>query len=93
MLSLSRVHLHIYGRVQGVSFRYYARQRAQSLGLAGWARNAPDGSVEVVIEGPEDKVRDFVNWAHRGPSMAEVNRVQVDREEPEQTSQIFRIVG
>jgi acylphosphatase len=93
MSSSSRVHLHIYGRVQGVSFRYYARQRAQSLGLAGWARNSPDGSVEVVVEGPEENVRHFVNWAHQGPSMAQVDRVQIEREEPEQASQVFRIVG
>ncbi len=93
MSSLSRVHIHIYGRVQGVNFRYYARQRAQSLGLAGWARNCPDGSVEAVVEGPEESVQQFVRWAHRGPSMAEVERVQVDREEPQGTSQAFRIVG
>jgi len=93
MSSISRVHLHIYGRVQGVSFRYYARQRAQSLGLSGWARNAADGSVDVVVEGPQDSVQQFVNWAHRGPSMAQVDRVRIDREEPEQTSHVFRIVG
>lgn len=89
----SRLHLYIHGRVQGVNFRYYARQRAQSLGLAGWVRNCPDGTVEAVVEGREDAVEQFLSWAHEGPSAARVERVDVDREEPAGSERGFRVVG
>lgn len=92
MPSARRVHLHIHGRVQGVFFRDTARQRAESLGLTGWVRNAEDGSVEMVVEGPEDAVEQFVGWAHRGPSRARVERVDVENEEPEGSPGRFRIV-
>jgi acylphosphatase len=89
---MTRVRLRIHGYVQGVSFRYYARQRAQMLSLTGWVRNCPDGTVEVVAEGADDAVRQFVSWAHRGPSAAEVERVDVDYEDPRGEPPSFRIV-
>jgi acylphosphatase len=88
-----RAHLKVFGHVQGVFFRHQARQRAQSLGLAGWVRNCPDGSVEAVVQGSEDAVEQFVQWAHRGPSGASVDRVDVRREEPDQAAHGFRVVG
>lgn len=91
--SMVRVLLRIHGRVQGVSFRYYARRRAASLGLAGWVRNCPDGSVESEAEGPEDAVQRFIDWARRGPSAAEVERVDVQRLTPEGYNLPFRIEG
>ena len=88
-----RVHLRIHGSVQGVSFRYYARQRAEALGLAGWIRNCPDGSVEASIQGEREAVDEFVRWARRGPSMARVDRVDEDEETPDAAMRAFRIVG
>jgi acylphosphatase len=73
--------MRIRGRVQGVSFRYYAHVRATSLGLGGWIRNCPDGSVEAVVEGADDAVGEFVAWARRGPSPARVESVDVSLEE------------
>lgn len=93
MGSPSRLHLRIHGRVQGVSFRYYAQQRARSLGLGGWVRNCPDGTVEAVVEGSADDVDRFVAWAREGPSMALVERVDVDREEPAGQERGFRVVS
>lgn len=63
------------------------------MGLVGWVRNAEDGSVEAVVQGGEDAVQQFVVWAHRGPSMAQVERVDVQREEPDPSMHAFRIVG
>ena len=77
-----RKHLRIHGHVQGVSFRYYALQRAAALGLRGWVRNCPDGSVEAVVEGDADAVRAFIGWAQHGPSAAEVQAVQIEDETP-----------
>jgi acylphosphatase len=73
-----RVRLRIHGHVQGVSFRYYARQRAAALGLSGWVRNCPDGTVQAEAQGQEDAVENFVSWAGEGPSLAQVRRVDVE---------------
>ena len=78
---IKRVHLLVSGRVQGVSFRAYAVREATSLGLKGWVRNLPDGKVEIVAEGPDDKLEQLIRWAHRGPSLARVNDVEVQYEE------------
>jgi acylphosphatase len=79
---LTRVRVRISGRVQGVFFRAEACSRAESLGLAGSARNAADGSVEAVFEGDEARVRSMVDWCRRGPSGARVDNVEVETEEP-----------
>jgi len=79
---LSRVHVRIRGRVQGVFFRAEARARAESLGIAGWIRNAEDGSVEAAFEGDEERVQSMVGWCRRGPAGARVDDVEVESEEP-----------
>ena len=71
-----RVRLIIEGRVQGVWFRESTRKEAARLGVYGWVRNRPDGTVEVVAEGPEDKVRKLAAWCRHGPTSARVTRVQ-----------------
>jgi len=75
-----RVHLYIEGYVQGVFFRDTMRRLAQSLGLTGWTKNLSDGRVEAVVEGEEEKVEQLVSWCHRGPPLAHVSRVDVNRE-------------
>ena len=79
---MSRVHVRIRGRVQGVFFRAEARARAESLGIAGWIRNAEDGSVEAAFEGDEERVQSMVEWCRRGPAGALVDDVEVESEEP-----------
>ena len=79
---MTRVRVQVRGRVQGVFFRAEARARAESLGVAGWIRNLPDGSVEAVFEGEDERVESMVGWCRRGPTGAEVEAVDVEREEP-----------
>jgi len=79
---VTRVRVQVRGRVQGVFFRAEARARAESLGVAGWIRNLPDGSVEAVFEGEDERVESMVGWCRRGPTGAEVEAVDVEREEP-----------
>jgi acylphosphatase len=74
-----RYRLRIYGKVQGVFFRKYAQMTAQSLGLGGFVRNEPDGSVYAEVEGPPEAVENFVKWAHRGSPAAKVERVEVEK--------------
>jgi acylphosphatase len=66
--------------VQGVGFRYQARSRAQSLGLAGFVRNLPDGSVEAAFEGEDERVESMVEWSRHGPPGARVDDVEVSWE-------------
>ena len=77
-----RVHLFVEGRVQGVWFRNTAYQQAEVRGVSGWARNLPDGRVEVVYEGPREAVDELVIWTHRGPDRALVTRVETYDETP-----------
>lgn len=77
-----RARVAISGRVQGVFFRYETAQRARSRALAGWVRNLSDGKVEAVFEGPEESVESIIRWCHQGPSLAEVESVEVAWEEP-----------
>lgn len=76
-----RLHIYISGYVQGVFYRSTAKRIAQSLLLTGWIRNLKDGRVEVVVEGEEENLAKFVEWCKRGPVGAEVESVEVIREE------------
>ncbi|MQA75778.1 MAG: acylphosphatase [Solirubrobacterales bacterium] len=71
------------GRVQGVFFRDSLRRLAQSRGVAGWATNRADGTVETVLEGEPRAVAELVDFCRRGPARAAVERVEVTDEDPE----------
>ena len=76
-----RVRLMIEGRVQGVWFRDSTRRQAIGLGVCGWAKNRPDGAVEVLAEGPEERVKKLVTWCLKGPPAARVAQVRETQEE------------
>lgn len=80
---MSARHLVVHGTVQGVFFRASAEQEAGRLGVAGWVRNRPDGTVEMVVEGDDAAVEALVRWAHEGPPRAEVTGVDVSERAPE----------
>jgi acylphosphatase len=77
-----RARAVITGRVQGVFYRASCRDEAAALGLAGWVRNNPDGSVEAEFEGPEADVLKILEWCRRGPPTAGVDRVTVTWDAP-----------
>ncbi len=70
-----RLHAVVEGVVQGVNFRHYTTLTARRLGLTGWVANRPDGSVEVVAEGPRAAVQELLAFLHEGPPSAIVERV------------------
>jgi acylphosphatase len=78
-----RRRLIVHGRVQGVGFRWAIARAAESRGVAGWAANRADGTVEAVLEGEPEAVEWVVRLAEQGPRGARVERVQVTEEEPE----------
>lgn len=88
---IERARVRVSGRVQGVFFRDSTREKAESLSLAGWVRNLPDGSVEAVFEGPSAKVREMLEWCEAGPRRAEVGDIEVNREPPENDLSTFEV--
>jgi acylphosphatase len=75
-----RARVYVSGKVQGVFFRDATREKAEQLGLAGWVRNIPDGRVEMLLDGPSEKVREMVRWCKEGPSHADVEDVDTEFE-------------
>ena len=74
---MKRVHIVVHGMVQGVFFRANAKEAADRLGLRGYAKNLPDGSVEVVAKGPKEKLDELVAFCKKGPERARVDKVDV----------------
>ena len=73
--------LTISGKVQGVSYRASARSKASELKLGGFVKNLKNGSVFAEVEGPEDIVRQFIDWCHYGPPMAKVDKIEIETSE------------
>ena len=70
------IHVEVRGVVQGVGFRWFAREKARELSLAGWVRNHEDGHVEIAASGDNDEVRRFLRALERGPAGAVVDEVR-----------------
>ncbi len=77
MVDRVRAHVFITGRVQGVAYRIETKWTAERLGVCGWVRNLPDGSVEALFEGAPEKVEEILEWCRRGPAPARVEAVDV----------------
>ncbi len=86
-----RRHVWVSGRVQGVFFRQFTLEQARKLGVVGFVRNLPDGRVEAIIEGPEEKVARLIERMRQGPPMARVENLQVVSEPPTQEFSDFEI--
>lgn len=80
------------GRVQGVSYRASTASEARRLGVVGWVRNLPDGSVELEVEGPDEKVAALLAWCEHGPPSARVERVAVEELAPTGADPAFAVV-
>lgn len=77
-MTASGAHFLIEGRVQGVGFRYFVMDKALALGLTGWARNTPDGRVEVMACGPRTALDELLKAVERGPTLAQVSHVSAE---------------
>lgn len=74
---MKNYRINIKGFVQGVGFRYTAKNMARSLGLSGFVKNLADESVYIEVEGEEENLKDFIRWCHTGPERARVEHVNV----------------
>jgi len=91
-MAMKAVHMTARGRVQGVGFRFFVRERSVSYGIKGWIRNRPDGSVEIHAEGDKGKLSQFIANVREGPVFGHVSELLVEWIEPEQTYLGFNIV-
>lgn len=91
MRTIRQLELKIYGRVQGVSYRFFVQDEALKLGLAGYTRNLDDGSVEVVAQGDEDVLQKLKEVCLAGPKHAEVSGVDEKWGEADNVFQDFAI--
>lgn len=73
------INIYIFGKVQGIFFRVTAKEKADKLGVTGFARNEADGSVYIETEGEKEKLDEFVKWCYTGPSLAKVEKVKVTK--------------
>ena len=89
--SEARLSAVVHGGVQGVGYRFFARYRARGLGLCGYVRNQPGGTVEVVAEGPRPALEQFLAVLRRGPASAEVTEIETAWLPAEQTFGDFAI--
>lgn len=72
---MKRYELIVSGDVQGVFYRHHALKKAKELDLKGWIKNEANGTVTIIVEGEEDALRDFVDWAWEGSPMSDVEDV------------------
>ncbi len=88
---MAEVFLKIFGDVQGVGFRYQALQKAKSLNLTGWVRNAPDGNLEILAQGTKKDLEKLIVWAKEGPKFANVKDIQIAWRKPQEKYSDFEI--
>ncbi|RYL91547.1 acylphosphatase [Sporolactobacillus sp. THM7-4] len=88
---MKSAHLIVQGRVQAVGFRYFAWQSAKSLRVNGWVRNRMDGSVEIVAEGPEERVNHFIQVIKKGNRFSRVENMDVRQNETLEHFKTFEI--
>ena len=75
---LMGVHLIARGKVQGVWFRAGTQEQALQLGLCGWVKNCPDGTVEIHAEGEKETLEQFIDWCRKGPPAAQVSNLDIE---------------
>jgi len=76
-MALKSCEIKIFGKVQGVGFRFYTHRKAIELNLKGYVQNKPDGSVYIEAEGEEENLEQFILWCNDGPAWARVLKVQL----------------
>ena len=75
---IEATHIIVHGRVQGVWFRAGTKEKADELGLFGWVKNQPEGTVEIHVEGEKTQLEKFIAWCHKGTPAADVASLEID---------------
>lgn len=86
-----RSHLLVHGHVQGVGFRYYTLQQAQSLQITGWVKNNVDGTVEIEAQGESEQLKRFIERVKKGSPFSKVQHVQIRTTDQLKNYRSFRL--
>jgi acylphosphatase len=86
-----KVRILVTGRVQGVYFRMFTQNKAKQFGIKGYARNLPDGRVEIIAEADHGSIEQLIKWCHKGPVTARVDHVEMTELEPDEVLTSFEI--
>lgn len=88
---MKQIHLTVFGRVQGVGFRYFSQMKAVQYGIRGWVRNCDDGSVEMIAEGTEENLQLFLEDVRRGNPFSTVDDIAIKEMEKTDGYHSFKI--
>ena len=91
-MTKQRAHVFVTGRVQGVFYRSFVRNKAKMLNLKGWVKNTMDGCVEILFEGETEDINAAVEECRRGPAYAQITDLRVEWEKPTGEFKAFEIV-
>lgn len=91
MSDIARAHLIVSGHVQGVYYRSNSAETGLKLGLTGWSKNLPNGTVEIVAEGDKERIEELIKWCRKGPPSARVEGVDIRWEAPTGEFEAFRV--
>lgn len=75
---LKTISVKVYGKVHGVFFRQSTKEKANTLGLTGWVKNQPDGSVHIAVSGEPETLDEFVAWCKQGSPRAQVENILIE---------------
>lgn len=84
--------IKVFGQVQGVGFRYQAKQKADELGISGYVRNNNEGGIDIEAEGEKETLEKFIVWCRRGPTYAQVADVEFEYTDKVRNFNSFNIV-
>ncbi len=88
---IKKIHAFFSGKVQGVNFRYFTREKARQLGLKGWVRNLADGMVEMLVEGEEKKIKELIDFCQKRIGEGKVEKVELKEEQEGKKLDFFEI--
>jgi len=88
---MQQLYLKISGSVQGVSFRYYTKEAADTLALSGWVKNLADGTLEILAQGSRENLEKFLEWCQGGPTSAQIEKLDKEWQKPEKKFDSFEI--
>lgn len=88
---MKTLKIKIYGRVQGVFFRSSVKEKAESLGIYGWVKNEPDGTVLIIAQCPENNLKELIKWCYNGIGGAQVTKIESESIEPREKFEKFEI--
>ncbi|MCX8178239.1 MAG: acylphosphatase [Candidatus Aenigmarchaeota archaeon] len=89
---MKRVHVFVSGRVQGVNFRWFTKTVAEKLDIKGWVKNLNDGRVEIIAEGDDEEIENFLNYVKKGPILARVDEIDVREQDYKNEFKEFSII-